>query len=167
MENYNFILKRRSIRKYKDKKIPQSDIKLILEAARHAPVPYDHATWRLVLISDKELIKKITSISGGQNWVNESALIIVGVITPLKGTLKWKTVDITIALQNMVLMAEALGYGSCWVGYFKENKLKEILNIPEDHNVLAYITLGFKDEEPKKRNYENIENLIFNNKFNT
>jgi nitroreductase len=104
-------------------------------------------------------------LSGGQTWVKEAALIIVGVITPKKGTLKWKTVDVAIALQNIILMAEALGFSSCWVGYFKEKKLKELLNVPEDHSILAYITVGIKGEKPKERQYENINDLVFINSY--
>lgn len=160
MQNYDFIFSRRSIRKYKNKEIPEKDIKLILEAARHAPSPYDYTTWHLILIKEKLMIQKIMGISGGQSWIQTASLIVVGIVTPKKGTLKWKTVDVTIALQNIALISEALGYGSCWVGYFKEKKLKELLGIPEDNNVLAFITIGVKDEIPKERYYEELSNLV-------
>lgn len=165
MPDYDFIFSRRSIRKYEKREIPEKDIELILEAARHAPLPYDYSTWHLVIVKDKVLIQKIMDISGGQTWVKEANFMVVGVVTPKKGTQKWKIVAVTIALQNVVLMSEALGYGSCWVGYFKEKKLKELLNIPEDNDILAYITIGVKAEIPKERDYEELSNLVSVNTF--
>lgn len=131
----------------------------------HAPIPYENRTWKLVLAKEKNLIENIAKISGRQNWINEANIIIVGIITPAKGVQKWKIVDITIALENMVLMAEALGYGSCWVGYFREKELKELLNVPLDHQILAYITVGVRDEVPVKRDYGKMDDFIYVDKF--
>jgi len=165
MKNYEFILKRRSIRKYKNIDIPENDIELLLKAAMHAPIPYKNRTWKLILIREKNLIEKISLVSGKQTWIKDANLIIVGVITPVKRAKKWKIVDITIALENIILMVEALGYGSCWVGYFSEKKLKELLNIPLDYQILAYITVGVKDEIPYKRDYGKMDDFISENRF--
>jgi nitroreductase len=165
MDSYNFILSRRSVRKYKDKDIKKEDLNLILKAASHAPNPYDHRTWKLIVITDKELIERIAEVSGDQLWIKNSNILIIGVILPVKGTVKWKIVDISIAMENMVLMAQALGYGSCWIGYFNEKKLKDILKIPNDCDILAYLTLGVSDEIPKKRDYGITDTYIKKNKF--
>jgi len=164
-KKYDFILKRRSIRKYKNKDIPEDDMKTILKSAMHAPIPYEGRTWKLLVVEDKNLIDRIAEISGKQEWVRESNKLILGIITPARGEKKWKTVDVTITLENIVMMAEALGYGSCWVGYFKEKRLKELLKIPPDHQVLAYITIGVKNEIPPDRDYGRAEDYIFMNKF--
>lgn len=166
MEKYDFILKRRSIRNYKkNKEIPNKDIKIILEAAKKAPNPYKYKTWKLIVIKDRDLIKKIGSLNGSQNWIGSASLIVVGVIRPVKGAAKWKIVDITIALQNLLLISEAIGYGTCWVGSFNEKNLKLLLDIPENCKILTYITIGFKDEVPEDREYCSIQEFSFLNKW--
>ncbi len=164
-KKYDFILKRRSIRKYKNIEVPEHDMRTILKSAMHAPVPYEDRTWKLIVIEDKDLVGLVAEISGNQEWVKGSNKLILGIIIPSKGEIKWKIVDVAIALENIVIMSEALGYGSCWVGYFKEKKLKKLLKIPPDHQILAYITIGAKNEVPPERDYGRAEKYIFLNNF--
>ncbi|MDH5482233.1 MAG: nitroreductase family protein [Candidatus Bathyarchaeota archaeon] len=53
-----------------------------------------------------------------------------------------------IAVEHMVLAAAALGYGSCWVGAFNENRVKRILKVPENLTVVALLPVGVPDENP-------------------
>ena len=56
--------------------------------------------------------------------------------------------DATIAAQNMMLAATALGYGTCWVGAFNEAQVKKILKIPDGIRPIAIIPVGVPNEEP-------------------
>lgn len=56
-------------------------------------------------------------------------------------------VDVAIAMQNMVLAATAEGLGTCWVGSFDEEEVKEMLKIPGDYRVVALLALGY----PRKK----------------
>ena len=47
----------------------------------------------------------------------------------------------------MMTMATSLGLGTCWIGAFDELKVKEILGIPENIEVIALMTLGYPDEK--------------------
>ncbi len=165
MNNYEFIINRRSIRKFKKRDMPGKDIDIILEAANHSPLAYENYTsWKIVLIRDKKKIYEIANISSNQTWVENANILIVGVMLGDKGN-KWKIVDTAIALENMVLTAEALNYGSCWVGALKQNKIKELLEIPKEYYVLAYIALGYKAERPGKRKYKKLNEIVFKKKF--
>jgi nitroreductase len=65
-------------------------------------------------------------------FLKNSPVIIVGCANPkalLTG--KWATIDTAIALENMVLAVWSLGIGLCWIGSFKEQKIKELLKIPK------------------------------------
>lgn len=160
MAVYDFILKRRSIRKFKNENIPEKDIRVILEAANHAPASYEYKSWKLILIKDKILKEKIARESANQTWVKDANILIVGVMLS-KTNEKWIIADTAIALENMILAAECLGYGSCWVGAFNEKRLKKMLQVPEDKNIFAYIAIGLKDEEPKERAYKKLEEIIY------
>jgi nitroreductase len=54
--------------------------------------------------------------------------------------------DTTIALQNMVIAAWAMGVGSCWLGAFKEGDVKQLLNIPDNWKLVALVTFGYPAE---------------------
>jgi len=64
---------------------------------------------------------------------------------------KWHRVDVAIAMQNMILAATALGYGSCWIGAFDPERVKEILGLPEAIEVVALTPLGVPADHPDPR----------------
>jgi nitroreductase len=78
---------------------------------------------------------------------------------------KWAIVDATIALQNMVIAAWALGIGSCWIGACNEEKVKELLKIPDKWKFVALLTLGYPAEQPKPRKKKQFEDLFNFNSF--
>jgi nitroreductase len=66
---------------------------------------------------------------------------------------KWYKVEVSIAMEHMVLEATELGLGTCWVGSFDEKKVKEILKIPEEYRVIALLTIGYPyEKEIRKEN---------------
>jgi nitroreductase len=64
-----------------------------------------------------------------------------------KASPMWYVVDVTIALEHMVLTATSEGLGTCWVGSFDEKQVKELLKIPENYRVVALIAMGYPREE--------------------
>ena len=75
-------------------------------------------------------------------------------------TRKWAIVDAAIAMQNIVIAAWTLGVGSYWVGAFNEEKVKELLKIPDKLKVVALVTLGYPAEEPKQRKRKPVDKLF-------
>lgn len=55
----------------------------------------------------------------------------------------WGDVDVTIALEHMVLTGADLGVGSCWIGLFDGRRISRILDIPEDQSIVALLALGY------------------------
>ncbi len=164
MQNHDFIFSRRSIRKFIKGTIPNKDIKLILEAANHAPMENDYKAWRLVLITDKDLIKKIVDVSANQSWINNASILVVGVMMG-DADAKWRIADTAIALENVVLVAESLGYGSCWIGAFNEKDIIKIIGTSDYNSILAYIAIGSKGEKPNKRDYKKLGDIVYFNKY--
>ena len=78
---------------------------------------------------------------------------------------EWSTVDVAIALENMVIAAAAQGVGSCWIGDFDEEKVRKLLNIPNHLKVVAMITLGYPDEEPEMPSKKRLEEIVHYNGF--
>jgi nitroreductase len=158
------LLKRRSIRHYKDEPVPQSVLDKILEAGRQAPSAVNRQPWHFILIQDQIVKEKIIHprYSG---FLKDAVFAIVGVCfldDPV--TQRWAFVDTTIALQNMVNAAWLMGVGSCWIGGFREEKIKQILNIPEEARVVAIISFGIPDEKPT-RTKKPLKDIIHHNKW--
>jgi nitroreductase len=95
-------------------------------------------------------------------FIRDSAFTIVGC-----GYLndKWSTVDVAIALENMVIAAEAQGVGSCWMGDFKEREVKDILGIPDSLKVVALVSFGYPAEKPSPHGKKSIEEIVHYNHF--
>jgi nitroreductase len=159
------ILKRRSIRRYKKEPVPQKVMDKILEAGRQAPSASNRQPWRFVVVTDQALKDKLAT--GRYNgFIRDSAFTIVGVALPFDPTSeKWAVIDVTMAMQNMVLAAWVQGVGSCWIGDFVEGEVKEMLNIPEKAHIVALLSMGIPDEQPGPKAKKPIEEIIHYNSW--
>lgn len=165
LDAIDMILSRRSIRHYEQKKIPNEILNKILEAGRQAPSAANRQPLHFIVVTDYN-IKKELSKGLFNRFIKDSPLTIVGCAnTGDRLTGKWSIVDTTIALQNMVIAAWTMGIGSCWIGDFKEEKVKELLQIHNKWKVVALIPFGYPAEQPKPRKKKPITELVSFNKF--
>ncbi len=153
MEFENVIKKRESIRNYKDKPVEEEKINYVLECARSAPSWRNSQCWDFIVINKKEVIKDITKASTINRWLKTAPAVIVACGNPktsgkLNNTEYFK-VDVAIAMEHLVLAATDLGLGTCWIGAFKENKIKTLLEIPEDVKIVALSPLGYPADKEK------------------
>jgi len=165
MSLLDMILSRRSIRNYENKEIPQEILRQVLEAGRQAPSAANRQPIRFVVVTDIEVKNELSKSLFGKH-VKNAPMVIVGCADEeslLTG--KWAVVDTTIALQNIVIAAWTFGIGSCWIGSFSEEKVKELLRIPDKWRIVALLTLGYPAEQPKAKNRKPFEELYSFNKF--
>lgn len=159
------VLSRRSIRRYQKKEIPKHVLNRILEAGRQAPSAVNRQPLHLIVVTD-ENIKRELANGLFNRFIKDAPLTIVGCAnTNAVLTGKWAVVDTAIALQNMVIAAWAMGVGSCWIGDFKEDKVKQTLQIPDKWTVVALVSFGYPSEQPKPRTKKPITKLVSFNKF--
>jgi len=102
--------------------------------------------WYFVVVTDAEKSKKISKSGRYAGFLKESPVAIVS-CGDSKASPKWHVVDIAIAMQNMVLAATGEGLGTCWIGSFDEELVKEILKIPEHFKIVALLAMGY----PRKK----------------
>jgi nitroreductase len=160
MSLIDFVLTRRSIRRYENKDIPEEVLQQILEAGRQAPSAANRQPIRFVVVKNHAILKNLCD-NLITRFVKFAPMAVVGcgdVNSLLTG--KWAVVDATIAMQNMVIAAWTLGVGSCWIGACKEEKVKELLKIPNKWKVVALITFGYPAEQPKPRKKKEFEELF-------
>jgi len=159
------ILSRRSIRRYEQRPIPEETLKLILEAGRRAPSAINRQPWHFIVVTEPNLKEKLSQ--GRYNkFLKDAAVVIVGCgqygNTPAD---RWVPIDVTIAMENMVIAAWSIGVGSCWVGAFDEKEVKELLGIPENMKILALLSMGYPAEQPPQREKKPLESIVHYNKF--
>jgi len=158
------IAARKSIRKYADKEIPKEIMDELLEAMRLAPSANNAQRWSVIVVTDRALRTKLVPVSGNQRFVGECAAYLVGVAEP--GAF-YSTVDMTIALDHLTLRAVELGLGTCWIGDFEPDKVKEILGIPKERDVPICMTLGYPAQNPSARKRKRFSELFHSDKWNT
>jgi nitroreductase len=165
MSLIDVVLNRRSIRSYEPKEIPKDVLDKILEAGRQAPSAANRQPFHFIVITNQELRKEL-SRGLFNRFIQDSAVTFVGCANTSEIlTAKWAVVDTSIALQNMVIEAWTLGIGSCWIGDFKEDNVKQLLEIPDRWKVVALVSFGYPAEQPQPRKKKPIEELVSYNKF--
>ncbi|MFQ6081165.1 MAG: nitroreductase family protein [Candidatus Bathyarchaeia archaeon] len=150
MEVLEAIKKRRSIRRFRLEPIPDETLQLILEAARLAPSAGNRQPWRFIVVKDAERKRALAEATDNYLFIADAPVIIVTLGDP-NASPRWFRQDPMIAIEHMVLAATALGYGSCWIGGFDEEKVKRILGVPERLAVIAMLPIGVPGESPPPR----------------
>jgi len=155
------IFNRRSIRRYRSEPIPDEILRNILEAGRLAPSANNAQPWHFIVVTDPDL--KLALSQGRWNtFIKDSAFTVVG--CGEKGN-RWSTIDVTIALQNMVMAAEAQGVGSCWIGDFKEEEVKKLLRIPDNLKVVILVSFGYPTEKCQPHGKKSLEEIVHYDRF--
>lgn len=174
---------RRSIRQYRGEQIQDAELKAILEAGLQAPSGHDTQPWHFTVIQKRELIDEISAGSktvmrkSGVDWIAKlgetekynifyNAPTVV-LLAARKDALS-PVADVSAALQNMLIAAESLGIGSCWMGFvkffFQDAQNYKKIGIPEGYEVNYGMTLGYKPAgwkaSPRQRKLEDFYRII-------
>jgi len=73
--------------------------------------------------------------------------------------------NVAIAVEHIVLQAVEIGLGTCWVRWYEDNKVKEILDIPEHVEVMALLPVGVPDEDPSQRPRQKLDKIVYSEKY--
>ena len=170
MEVKEAILRRRSVRSFKEKDIPRELLKDIMGSVRMAPSASNRQDWKFVLVDDSATREKLARAASNQNFVKEAPVVIAGINTERKMMscgVKAGTVDLAIAMDHLTLRAAEEGLGTCWIGAFDQEETKEILSVPEDSKVITLMPLGYPTYDLTKENKrrKELEEIINYNSF--
>lgn len=198
MEVLEAIRKRRSIRRFEDRPVPEEQVREVLEAARLAPSASNLQTWKFKVVTDPRLRKLLREAAFDQKFVERAPVVIVacadfsafgerskrtlelvrsGAVRPgVEMILRFlrregdtgmeernlisACINVSIAVQNMVLAATSLGLGTCWVRAFDPQKVAEILSLPPECTPLILLPLGYPREDPEPRSRKTLEEIL-------
>lgn len=160
----DLLMKRRSIRKYKNEQIPKEIIDKILQGALTSPTSKNRRPWELVVVQDSKILHRLGETRGHASRPIANAPLAIVVIADPNSSEIWIE-DTSIISAVIQLMAQSQGLGSCWIqvrGRVNENNenvedlVKDILNIPEGYNVATMISIGYPDEEKSSHDVNNL-----------
>jgi len=169
MEITEAIRSRRSIRKYQDRPIEEEKLLRVLDTGRMAPSARNLQDWKFIVVRDQDKRKMLSDAANGQPYVEKASAVIVGCATEPENIMPCGQycypIDLAIALDHMSLAATSEGLGSCWIGAFQEDKVKEILDIPEKIRVVAMLILGYPAESPAARPRRKLDEIVVYDKW--
>ena len=200
LEVMEAIRRRRSVRRYEDRRVPQELIDEILEAARLAPSASNLQTWRFKVVTDAATRRALREAAFNQKFVERAPVVIVacadfeafgdrakrtlellrsGAVKPSlamafrflrssrgeEGDLEERNlinayVNVSIAVEHMVLAATSLGLGTCWVRAFRPDRVADILSLPPECPPLFLLPLGYPREAPEARSRRSREEIL-------
>ncbi|MFX0059883.1 MAG: nitroreductase family protein [Candidatus Hodarchaeota archaeon] len=170
MDFYDVVRKRRSYRFFKPNMPEDEKVNRILEAARLAPTWANMQGMHYIVVKDKEIVKEVWEAIDQKQKFADSPIFIVGVIAESgsganRGE-KYYPVDFGICFEHLILAATEEGLGTCWIGLFNENKIKEILTIPKKYRVLGITPLGYPlKQKGEVKDRKPLEEFVHFNKF--
>ncbi|UCD73656.1 MAG: nitroreductase family protein [Candidatus Bathyarchaeota archaeon] len=163
------IKERGSIRRYMIKPIPRDELLKVVEAARLAQSAANRQPWQFILVTDDAVKKNLAVAARNQRFVGEAAAVMVCLANPEEsarvGPFEGFLIDLAIAIENMTLTGWDLGIGSCWIGAFNENDVKDLLDIPENLRVVSLLTLGYPDEKPRTKNRKSLKEILHHERY--
>jgi len=149
----NTITKRRTIRHYTDQNVSEEQVDTLLEMAMSAPNRLNRQPWHFIVIRDKDLQQKLADFLGLHPYLETAPVLIVPAARPAMST-TWQ-MDVSAAIENMLLAATSMGLGTAWVGEpgsvlwtMAEEMLHEALHIPKELGVRipALVAVGYPNE---------------------
>jgi nitroreductase len=177
----DIIRNRKSVRKYLDKPIAREDVIKCIEAARLSPSADNIQPWRFIIIDDPEYKKKfceevLTGIFKRTSFIEKAPVIIVlssktNILVHSMGKRIIKTdiqlIDMGISGEHLVLQAQELGIGTCWINWFNAKRAKKFLRLSSSTRVVSLIAMGYPAEGgTKNRRDLPLDEIMFFNKDN-
>lgn len=159
---------RYSVRKYAAKAVEEEKIAAILEAANLAPTACNYQPQKIYVVKSDEKRQALAQIS--PCTFHAPVIFVIGYDADrsAKGIIceghDFGDTDAAIICTHMMLEAQSLGLGSCWVGMFNEAKVKEALNIPENIRIRDLLPVGYPDKNaspsPLHSKYRTAEDMV-------
>ncbi|NBI06373.1 nitroreductase family protein [Senegalia massiliensis] len=194
-ETLSVLNNRMSLRRYKDKPISEEHLEQILYSTMRAPTAGNMMLYSVLVIKDKEKIKRLSSTCDNQAFIAKAPLVLIFLADmqrwtdylhhcdiedfckekemeyngPNNADLFLSISDTMIAAQNAVIAGESLGVGSCYIGDIMENyeTHKVMFNLPDKVFPIGMLCLGYYPEKLKKTLIPrfNKEYIVFDEKY--
>lgn len=162
----DFIFSRRSVRKYKAGEVPDEIINDLLKAAMAAPSAVAKDPWHFIVLKDRKNIDNLADILPHGQMLRQAtaAFVVCGDLTEAhRGQESYMLQDLSAAVENILLGANALGLGTCWLGMHPREEriagIKKLFHLPDNIIPMCGIALGWPQDQPPARTRFNPEKI--------
>jgi nitroreductase len=153
------IIQRRSIRQFTEQDIPEETVERLINAARWAPSAGNIQPWDFVIVKKAETKTRLANAALDQQSIEQAPIVIVVCANEVlsaqrygdRGKALFCLQDTAAAIQNILLFAYSIGLGTCWIGAFTEEQVREIIKVPEGSRPIAIVAVGHPGETPQPR----------------
>lgn len=148
MDTFEALKKRRSMRTFNAKPVSRESIEELIDCARLAPTARNVQPWEFVVVTRKETLAELASLTAGNGSFIKDSNCCIAVFS--KDT-KYYLEDGCAATENILIAASNSGLSSCWVAGDKKpycDKVKELLGVSFDFKLVSLIPLGYSDAKP-------------------
>jgi nitroreductase len=159
MSILDIIRNRRSVRDFTDQKIPESAMNVLAEALLWAPSAGNLQSRKFYFVLNDEIRKKLAQTGfreGLVSFIVRAPLVVVACADLRiashygdRGKDLYCIQDTAASIQNLLLAAEDLGLGACWTGAFQEEKVRAVLDLPDNLRPVAIVPVGYPAKTPK------------------
>ncbi len=177
MNVYEAATKRRSIRRFKNKAVPDTVLEKCIEAARLAPSGRNHQFCEYIVINDAEILPAIFDNIGGSaklppeqggprpdQTAKAYTIILLSKASESPERRRITLYDAGMAAENIILTAWEQGIGCCPILMFNEQDLKLVLDIPAEYDIALVIAMGYPDEMPVAEDVKDSTNIYVDEK---
>jgi nitroreductase len=146
--------------------VPDDVLARVIEAGRLAPSAKNFQPWKFIVVRDPAQRAALVPACRGQKFLAEAPVVVCGcavesqVWKGMGGYWSAEAVDLSIALEHMILAAAAEGLGTCWIGAFTEAEVKQVLAIPDGVKPIALTPLGFPATESRPRPRKPLSDIV-------
>lgn len=150
METWDAIRARRNVRTYRADTIPAADLNRIAEAGWRAPSAGNRQHRTFIVVTDREQLQKLSTVWQGARHIAGAAAAIA-LVVPQPADERSKVVDqfdLGQATYAMMLAATDLGVGTGHSSVGDQAAARQILGVPDDHDVAFMIGLGYPADRP-------------------
>lgn len=151
---YELYDRRKSIREFADRPVEEEKLDRLLTVLNRAQSAANRQPWHFIVV-EKEGREELDTVFYKEGF-KTAPVVIVACAEPGAAWVRkadrvnYAWVDVTIAVTEMIGAATAEGIGACWIAALEPARVKAILGIPEDIDVVAIIALGYPEEELTK-----------------
>jgi len=150
------IKKRRSIREFQKKEIPEEVIDKLIEALIWAPSAGNLQSRKFYFIFNQKIKERLVEEAFVQSFIIEAPLVVIGCQDEEiakrygeRGKNLYSICDVAVSIQNLMLLVYEQGLGSVWIGRFDEKIVLRILNLPKNLRPIVILPVGYPAEKPE------------------
>jgi len=164
MEFSELIQKRYSVRAYRPIPVEENKLHQVLEAARLAPTASNRQPFKIIVVHTAGREAELRRIYD-KSWFAQAPLVICICNIPAQAWVRrdgknYADVDVTIAMDHLILAAASLGLGTCWVAAFDPAAARQVLRLPEGVEPIAFTPLGYPADTPKSKERKALSELV-------